>query len=123
MPILQSTEVDVSVEFYEQRLGFSCFGKWADDDGETHFSIVRLGDITVGLQRSNAVTPSPAWAAYLYVDDIAAYRDQIVANGASLNRDLEAKYYGCRDLDLCDPDGNTLCFGQDMSTGGNGPGL
>jgi len=123
MPILQSSDVDVSVEFYEQGLGFSCAGKWKDDDGETHFSIVRLGDITLGLQRSDAVSPSPAWAAYLYIEDIAAYRDQVQANGVSLNRDLEAKYYGCHDLDIRDPDDNILCFGQDMSPGDAGPGL
>jgi catechol 2,3-dioxygenase-like lactoylglutathione lyase family enzyme len=123
MPILQSTDVDASVDFYTVGLGFTLGGKWKEDDGETTFAIVQLDNITLGLQRADAVTEGANWAAYLYVADIAAYRDQIQANAVRLNRDLETKFYGCQDLDVRDPDGNILCFGQDMSPGKNGPGL
>lgn len=123
MPILQSTDVEASIDFYEQGLGFSCAGKWTNDDGGTDFAIVQLNEITLGIQRSENVASSTAWAAYLYVADIGAYRDQIQANAVPLHRELEVKFYGCHDLDVRDPDGNILCFGQDMSPGGNGPGL
>jgi catechol 2,3-dioxygenase-like lactoylglutathione lyase family enzyme len=123
MPILQSTNVDDSVDFYTVGLGFSLAGKWKNDDGGTDFAIVQLDQITLGLQHADAVQASENWAAYLYVADIAAFRDQIQANAVRLNRDLEQKFYGCHDLDVRDPDGNILCFGQDMSPGQNGPGL
>jgi catechol 2,3-dioxygenase-like lactoylglutathione lyase family enzyme len=123
MTILSSTNVDASIDFYEGGLGFSCAGKWTNDDGSTSFAIVKLDQITLGLQRADQVSAGTAWAAYLYVADIAAYRDQIQANAVRLHRDLETRFYGCQDLDVQDPDGNILCFGQDMSPGHAGPGL
>ena len=123
MPILQSTDVDASIDFYTVGLGFSLAGVWKNDDGGTDFAIVQLDSITLGLQRADDVQASENWAAYLYVADIAAYRDQIQANAVRLSRDLESKFYGCQDLDVRDPDGNILCFGQDISPGTNGPGL
>ena len=123
MPILKSIDVDASIGFYNVGLGFSCAGKWKNDDGVTDFAIIQLDQITLGLQRNDTVMPSTQWAAYLYVADIAAFRDQIQANAVPLNRELEIKFYGCQDLDVRDPDGNILCFGQDMSPGDAGPGL
>jgi catechol 2,3-dioxygenase-like lactoylglutathione lyase family enzyme len=123
MPILQSTDVDASVDFYTVGLGFSLAGTWKNDDGGTDFAIVQMDSITLGLQRADAIQAGDKWAAYLYVADIEAFRDQIQANAVRLHRDLEAKFYGCQDLDIRDPDGNILCFGQDMSPGKNGPGL
>jgi catechol 2,3-dioxygenase-like lactoylglutathione lyase family enzyme len=123
MPILQSTDVDLSVDFYTVGLGFSLAGTWKNNDGGTDFAIVRMDNITIGLQHAGTVRPSENWAAYLYVADIEAFRDQIQANAVRLHRDLEAKFYGCQDLDVRDPDGNIVCFGQDMSPGENGAGL
>jgi predicted enzyme related to lactoylglutathione lyase len=123
MPILLSTDVDASVDFYEQGLGFSCAGKWKNDDGDTDFAIIQLDNITLGLQRNDVVPTRKQWVSYLYVADIAAYRDQIQANAVPLQRELQERFYGCHDLEICDPDGNILCFGQDMSPGNAGPGL
>jgi len=50
MSILLSTNVETSVDFYEQGLEFFCSGKWKNDDGVTGFAIIQLDDITLGLQ-------------------------------------------------------------------------
>lgn len=123
MPILRSTDVDTCVAFYENGLGFSCAGKWKNDDGETDFAIIKMDQITIGLQNGKPVDLSDNWVAYFYVADIAAYRDQIQSNAIPLHRDLKEQFYGCRDLEVRDPAGNILCFGQDMSPKPNGPGL
>jgi len=123
MPVLTVADIDKSVDFYQNGLGFSTAGKWMHDDGTPYFAIVVLDNITVALQRGNPVKHGGPWCAYLYLADIEAYGAEITANGVALHRELTDQAYGCCDLEIMDPDGNIVCFGQDMSPGKNGPGL
>ncbi len=123
MPVLAVTDVDKTAEFFVSGLGFTLAGKWTEDDGVPTFAIVRMDDITVGLQVVKKVTPPGPWATYFYVEDVDAYADQIQSNGVKLEREAMDRFYGCRDLEVKDLDGNLLCFGQDLSPGDAGPGL
>jgi len=123
MPILSVEDVEKSAEFFTGGLGFSFAGSWQDDDGAPDFAIVVLDHITVGLKRTKQVKKSDAWAAYFYVEDIEAYAAQVTGAGVKLANEVADKPYGCRELEVTDPDGNVLCFGQDLSPGKNGPGL
>jgi len=123
MPVLAVTDVDKTAEFFVSGLGFTLAGKWTEDDGVHTFAIVRLDDITVGMQVVETVPPVGPWSAYFYVEDIDAFAEQIQSNGVVLERDVMDRFYGSRDLDVKDPDGNLLCFGQDVSPSEAGPGL
>jgi predicted enzyme related to lactoylglutathione lyase len=123
MPVLSVSDVEKSSAFFTEGLGFSLAGRWQDDDGSTHFAIVVLDKITVGLSRSEVNKSGGPWAAYFYVADIDTYATQIAGNGVKLHREVMDRFYGCRDLDVEDLDGNLLCFGQDLSPGEDGPGL
>jgi predicted enzyme related to lactoylglutathione lyase len=123
MPILSVKDVEKSAGFFTGGLGFSFAGSWQDDDGVPDFAIVVLDHITVGLQRARQVKASDAWAAYFYVEDIEAYAAQVTGSGVGLTSEVADRPYGTREMQVTDPDGNVLCFGQDLSPGKNGPGL
>lgn len=123
MPVLAVADVDKSTDFFVNGLGFSHAGTWKDDDGVSNFAIVVLDGITVGLNVGQSKGSGGPWSAYFYVEDIDTYAAQVTGNGVKPIRDVMNRFYGCRDFDLEDLDGNLLCFGQDLSPGENGPGL
>lgn len=123
MPILKVKDVEASARFYVDGLGFNLAGTWQSEDGIPNFAIVVLDHITIGLTFSEAINSDVSWSAYLYVEDIEVYSDQISGNGVKISRLLVEQPYGCKDFEIEDPDGNILCFGQDLSPGADGPGL
>jgi len=123
MPILSVKDVLASVDFFET-LGFASAGHWNNDDGSVNFAIVVMDGITIGLMRDvNARGTGENWAAYFYVADIDALADHVQANSVPLAREMVDQFYGCRDFEIIDPDGNRMCFGQDLTPGPQGAGL
>lgn len=123
MPVLQVSDVRASVAFYG-RLGFVCNGEWTGDDGteDVHFGIVQRGAVTIGLQLLRGpLRVNTDWAAYIYVDDVAALHREFTEQGLSPSQ-LRQQPYGCDDFDLRDPDGHQIAFGQDRNPE-HGPGL
>lgn len=135
MPVLAVRDVDASVAYYRDRLGFGVGGIWDEPDaagaGPTSvFAIVDLGSITIALQRVGSAEAGSlgrsaafAWSAYLYISDVDAYHAQATRLGAEVLRAPEDQFYGCRDFDVRDPDGHVLAFGQDLNPSALGPGL
>lgn len=123
MPVLAVKDVDASCDFFVNGLGFVLAGKWQADNGVSSFAIVQLDQITVGLNYGDPKGPGGPWSAYFYVADIDAYAAQVQRNGVKLTRDVTDQFYGCRDMDVEDPDGNLLCFGQDKMPKKEGPGF
>ena len=121
MTILQVRDVAASAAFYD-RLGFQSHGFWGDPPG---FCIVQRGDVTLGLDRARdgTVPLNQWWAAYVYVEDAEALRQEFMDAGlapAAMQRPTE---YGCVDFDMVDPDGHRLAFGQAVAPEPHGPGL
>ncbi|MBO6759126.1 MAG: VOC family protein [Roseibium sp.] len=123
MPILQVRDVNHSVAFYCDKLGFFSHGTWGDGPD---FAIVQNGDVTIALDRAQADGPVPAnhyWAAYIYVADADALCARYRSNGVEIVREPEDAFYGLRDFDVRDPDGHILAFGHDLDVGNPRPGL
>lgn len=126
MPVLPAAHVTRAAEFWRDRLGFAIAGLWCADggDGSEGFAIVGRDTITVGLDSGSAPTADRhGWSAYLYIDDVRAYCDEIRGHGATIAREPEEAFYGCIDFDVRDLDGNLIAFGQDLRPGPDGPGL
>ena len=123
MPILSVKDMSDTVAFYTKGLGFSLAGTWQNDDGTPSFSIVQLDQVTLGLAAGSTDASSEGWSAYLYLADIDAFADQIQAKGVKLYRGPENSFYHCREIEVLDPSGNTICFAQDLKPGADGPGL
>jgi len=127
MPVLGVADMPRALAFYREALGFELAGAWPSMEqsgGAPGFAILSLGTITVALDAHNEPPkPRTAMAAYLYLDDIDGYHRALTERGVAVERCPEDAPYGCRDMDLRDPDGHLLCFGQDLNPGPNGPGL
>ena len=122
-PVLQVKDVVASAAFYGEKLGFDTCGMWGEPPC---FCIVGRGAVTLFLdqQREEGAAPTNQyWAAYVYVDDADAMAQTLRSNGVELLRGPEDAPYGCREIDVRDPDGHILCFGQDLDPPSEGPGL
>jgi len=123
MPVLQVADVQASVAYYTDTLGFISHGAWGDPPD---FSIVQRGDVSIALDRARdgGVPLNQYWAAYIYVSDVDALCAELKAKGAEIAREIEDTDYGCRDFDIRDRDGHLIAFGQVLNLSeGETPGL
>lgn len=121
--VLQVRDVVESEAFYREKLGFTTAGFWGDPPC---FCIVGRDTVTIFLDQSRKDDPLPVnqyWAAYIYVEDVDALHDEVRAKGVDIVRAPTDTEYGCRELDVRDPDGHTIGFGQDLQPSPDGPGL
>jgi len=123
MPVLEVVDVEASAAFYNDKLSFTpgpFFGS------PPAFCIVGRNTVTIALERSRTPGRNPQnqyWAAYVYVDDVDALAAELRAKDVEILRGPENMPHGCREIDVRDPDGHTLCFGQDLTPSQAGPGL
>ena len=82
------------------------------------FAMANFGPVTIMLKqsekgpRNNHPSDPLMWDAYLWVKDLEAIEKAFRASGVDIHREPEETDYGCRELEICDPDGHILCFGQ-----------
>ena len=128
MPVLEVRDVVASAEWYDRVLDMKPGPFWGEPPC---FCIVGRDGITVTLDQSregddgeDRVSPrNQYWAAYLYVEDVDALAADLTAKGIEILRGPVDQPYGCREIDIRDPDGHILGFGQDIAPSGRGPGL
>ena len=122
-PIPAVRDVLKSRVFYCNALRFRTGGVWGEPPC---FAIVGRDTITVFLDQAPDGAPIPynhGWAAYLYVTNVNALAAEFSANGVELIRGPKEADYGCREVDIRDPDGHLIGFSQDLNPGPDGPGL
>ena len=81
--------------------------------------------MTIFLDQSRTADRIPVnqyWAVYIYVNDVDAVAQELRDRGLALVRGPVDAPHGCREVDVRDPDGHTICFGQDLGPGPDGPG-
>lgn len=122
--VIQVSDVIASEAYYREKLGFDAGNFWGDPPC---FCITGRGTVTLFLDQSReagkSVPANQYWAAYIYVDDVDAYHAELVERGVETLRGPETMEYGCREIDVKDPDGHIIAFGQDLTPGERGPGL
>lgn len=121
--VMQVSDVLRARDFYCQKLGFESVGLWGEPPC---FCIVGRGTVTVFLDQSREPAKTPLnqyWAAYIYVADVDALCQEYRAKGIEIVRGPADADYGCREIDVRDPDGHIIGFGQDLTPSAAGPGL
>lgn len=110
IPVLRVADYPRAKAFWIETLGFAL----AEEGGDpARFGIFKREAATVFVDAWHGAdpVPSPGWRAYFHVDDVDAM-------AATLNwpkvEGPEDKVYGMREIVVTDPDGNLLCFGQDL---------
>jgi catechol 2,3-dioxygenase-like lactoylglutathione lyase family enzyme len=114
------SDVGATARWYREVLGFSF---WTHPDIEPfEWASMKRGAAEIMLQRCHgyekadfdALRPGGAWNAYLYVDEVDALHATI-GERAEIRRAPEDQVYGMRELEIADPNGYVLVFGQDLT--------
>jgi len=114
IPMLPVRSMPVSVEFYQNMLGFKVEGR-NDDWG---WAMLCFDECRLMVDQSiNAHPEAPRqFILYLYPDNVVEYHKQVRQNGLSAP-ELEITFYGLTEFRISDPDGNRLWIGQNTSAG------
>lgn len=118
MPILNVNDVDASVAFYKDKLGFKHVMSMSPE-GKNVFAIVNFShgsDFGLNLNTDEG-TKSAGFAAgvqfMVYLPDdrsIDDYYEQVSANGVTIDEELADTYWGDRAFTIHDPSGYMLTF-------------
>jgi len=124
-PVLQVTNIETSVRWYVDVLGFTCNTFPANPPYS--FAILRRDGAEIMLQCAEEVPssgrePAPefVWSVYLRVAgtavlDVAA----MVESKTKILRGPERMFYGLVEFEVCDPDGYRVCVSGDAPPGAN----
>jgi predicted enzyme related to lactoylglutathione lyase len=117
-PVLLVSELDRSVAFYGNLLGFECevFGEPPD------FAVVKRDDaiLLLSLAPSSAqLVPNwhvveKMWNVYIRVDDADAIYAEVQERGCPIDYSIYDAPHGFREFGVTDPDGYDVAFGQPL---------
>lgn len=111
IPVLRVSDYPRAKAFWTERLGFSVGEEGGDP---ARFGIFHKDKARVFIDAWHGAddVPSPGWRAYFHLDDVDAFAATL---GDAVFEGPSDKVYGMRELIVTDPDGNRLCFGQDIA--------
>ena len=110
VPILFSSDVRKSIDYYMEVLGFD--SKWEWDDPPT-FGGVSKNSVEIFFCKDGQGQPG-TWMAIM-VDDVDQYHDLIKSKGAEILSQPEDKEWHLREMLVQDPDNHILRFGQHVT--------
>ena len=108
-PIFSVTDMQQSVDFYRDVLGFDVAWAWGDPPDIA--AVCRDGVEITLIQRAGA-SPAGASHACFRVSEVDAYYQGLVEAGARIVVSIGDRPYGMRDFRMADPSGNELSIGQ-----------
>ncbi len=117
LPLLKVKNVDASVKFYVEKLGFNNAFNMQGPDGVNAFAFVDLGKPTIGLslaQDDNAgVGNGVELMIYVAAEtDIDTYYAEVQQKGVKIESELATQYWGDRTFTIHDPDGYVLTISK-----------
>lgn len=111
-PLFQVKNLNKSLDFYCDVLGFERPTLWGDPPG---FAMPQRDGMIIMLdQNAKIINNQGNWDAYFWVKDAKDLFEEFQAKGATFEYDLQLKeLYGNLEFALKDPDGYFLVFGQE----------
>ena len=115
VPVFLVRDVRASAAWYRDRLGFNFNRFW----GEPPVFVIlwrdaveiMLKECPEGVRPHGQVTID-MWDAYVRVRDIEELQAELSRRGTAIRRGPERMIYDCIEVEVVDPDGYALCFGQ-----------
>lgn len=111
MPILDVRDVDASLAFYRDKLGFDIQMSLPGPDGRSAFAIIEKGAAQIGLGLQGHENAGRGVTLMVYVPDdvdLDQYYEDVKKNGVTLDGEIKTEYWGDRVFSLKDPDGYAL---------------
>lgn len=117
IPQLRTTDIQASVAFYTEKLGFAL--EFIHQD---FYAGVSAGKQMIHLKLVEERDPSIAYVddgehlhLYIGVDGVAAFAQQLKSKGVQLMREVHATTWNTREFVVRDDQGHTLYFGEPAS--------
>ena len=110
-PVLRVSDYEGAKAFYTDVLGFETFQEAGEP--KPGFGIFRAGSAQIFLHSWDG--PEAAWTGwrgYFYVHDMPGFVARLSDAGVEF-KGPTVTWYGMREIEVTDPDGNVLCFGED----------
>ena len=118
-PFFIASDVERSLEFYRDKLGFTVvFQEFEQPNRTPFFAIVSRDQVMLFLKGSGAALPNAKryswarWDAYFLVPDPDMLAAEYEASGVSFSSALQDTHDGLRGFEVIDPDGYVLFFGR-----------
>jgi catechol 2,3-dioxygenase-like lactoylglutathione lyase family enzyme len=118
-PVLLVADLERSVAYYRDRLGFHCATHGdppdfatADRDGQT--ILLALAEDSSRLVPHWKIVDM-MWNVYIRVDDADAIYAEVQERGAEIDYTIYDAPHGFREFGVTDPDGHDIAFGQRIS--------
>lgn len=117
-PAFIVSNVDQTIAFYRDKLGFEVRFQQPDDD--PFFAIIGRDGAQIFIKAEGGISPVPNHTrhphlrldAFIYVQDPDALAADFAARGATFSAPLCDTHDGLRGFEIRDPDGYTLFFGR-----------
>ncbi len=100
-PILSVRDLDASIAYYMEKLGFTSCWRWDET-----FGGVRRDTIEIFFCRDCQGSPG-TWMS-VWVDDVDALYREFLGRGADIRQPPTNFAWGVREMSVCDPDGHRL---------------
>jgi catechol 2,3-dioxygenase-like lactoylglutathione lyase family enzyme len=114
-PCLVVSDLQASLEFYCDKLGFEDPSVWGEPPC---FAMLNRDDfdLMLSLATENARVrpngPDGVWDVYIRVEDARAEAATLIELGVRLDREPSATEYEMTEIEVVDPDGYRICFGS-----------
>lgn len=117
-PVLLVADLDRSVAYFRDRLGFECkvFGEppnFATANRDEDSILLALAESPKPID-PNWLIVEKMWDVYIRVDDVDAFYAEVQERGAGIDYELYDAPHGFREFGVQDPDGHDIAFGQPL---------
>ena len=117
-PVFIVSNVDQTIAFYRDKLGFET--RFQEPDRDPFFAIIGRDGAQIFIKAEKDVTPVPnskrhrhlRLDAFVYAPDPDALAAEFAGNGAAFSVPLKDTHDGLRGFEIRDPDGYVLFFGR-----------
>jgi len=111
-PLLQSGNLQRTIDWYQSVLGFRCVGR-----EDAWCRLERDGVMLMFMRNDHLGAPHATATQYIYVDDLPALWDSI-KDRVTAEWGPEEMRYGMMEFAIRDPDGYLLSFGEELEKDG-----
>jgi uncharacterized glyoxalase superfamily protein PhnB len=110
-PELPVSNMQQSIDYYEQKLGFQLIMQMPGQD----YAIVERDNIAIHLFHDDARNHSPA-GIHIFTPDLDALHAELQQRGTSMSQGILRKPWGNRDFRVIDDFGNEIKFTEPLSS-------